>query len=57
MLIGSFQVPDKVTSKIAVLGGQQGIGHAFLTRSSCAANPMSMGINVSCHIIVNDSLN
>lgn len=56
VLVGTLQVPDEVPSEVAVLGGQQGVGHPLLARAAGAADPVRVGVDVPSHVVVDDSL-
>lgn len=57
VLIGPFQIPNKISSEVAILVSQQGVGHALLSCSPRAANSVGVGVNITGHVIIDHSLN
>lgn len=54
ILIGSFEIAHKVASKGSILVGKQGVGHPFLPRTTRAADSVSVCVDVTSHVVIDN---
>jgi len=57
VLIRSLQVSYKMSREVLVFVGHQRVGCSLLPGAARPTNPVSMGVDVSCHVIVDNRTN
>ena len=54
VLISAFQVSDEMSGEILVFVGDQRVRRSLLASTTSPTNPVSVCVDVSCHVIVDD---